>query len=786
MNPMTLLTVVACILATAPALAARPDETPAGEREWGFRPADGDMVDRNPPPFVWRPQAGAASYVLQVSRREDFATADYEETDLALNAFCPSRALEPGTWHWRFAFVDNGGEHSEFSSVRRFEIPAQAAQFPRPTDEDLLARIPDHPRLFLRPEDLPRLREQAQGPLKERLEGLVAECDRLLAKPPDTTEPPKYPEGTVRLSEEWRRIWWGNRVRVVAVTNGAATLAFTHLLTGDERYAREARRLLLEWAKWDPKGATGYRYNDEAGMPAAYYPARAYTWLHAYLSEADRETVRRVLAVRGEEIYNHLHGKQHTWKPYDSHANRAWHWLGEVGIALHGEVPEADTWVSYAMTVFFTVYPAWCDADGGWHEGTSYWSSYVNRVTWWFDAMRAAFGVDGYDMPYFSHAGDFALYVMPPGIETGGFGDLAPRNRPRSVANMMTTLARHAQNPYWQWYAEGAGGGELEGGYIGFLRATLPKPEAKPPADLPSSRLFRGTGLAALHSDLVNRENDVQLELKASPLGSQSHGFEAQNSFLLTAYAKPLLIRTGQRDIHGSPHHTQWMWETKSCNSVLVDGVGQKRHAMLSRGRISDFATGPSIDYVVGQAEEAYEGRLKRFSREIIFLKPDALVIWDILEAHKPATFQWLLHAWGQFGINGNSARARNDGSAVTVTWLAPGGLALSQRTGFDPPPRNIALDQWHLTAEIAEPAQRREFVTVLQVHRADDDPLPPPSLRAVEGGFAVRLPQAAGMSVVLLRDAGGPIEFEPFKTSARVAALIYDERHRVVAQFER
>ncbi|MFQ5808392.1 MAG: DUF4962 domain-containing protein, partial [Armatimonadota bacterium] len=731
--------------------AVTPDETPRQPGEWGFRPANEETVRRNPPPFVWRPQKAAASYIWQCARLEEFSHVEHERRDVELNVFCPNFSFQPGTWYWRFAFVTATGEQSEFSTARKFDIPTGAVAFPKPTDDELLARIPQHPRLFLRPEDLDELRRKARRKLRDRYQALVKHCEDLLAKPPDITEPPLYPEELRRGSPEWRKIWWNNRVRVIAVTDGAATLAFVYLLSGDERFAAEARRLMLAACSWDPKGSTGYRYNDEAGMPAAYFTARTYTWLFDYLSQDDRDTIRQWMAVRGKEMYDHLRGRTHTWKPYGSHANRAWHYLGEVGIAFYREIEGASDWVTYALNIFYTVYPVWSDSDGGWHEGAAYWRGYLNRVTWWLDIMRAAFGVDGYRRPFFHNVGDFALYVVPPGIEDGGFGDLCAGMTAGKLRPLMAVFARHAGNPHWQWYAEKAGDGEeIQGGYLGFLRAMLRKPAAKAPADLPPSKHFAGTGVAVLHTDLLDRSRDVQFEFKSSRFGSHSHGYEAQNSFLLAAWGKPLLIRTGRRDGYGSPHHRNWMWETRSVNSVLVNGQGQKIHSMAAAGEITDFQTSDAFDYVVGEAATAYEGRLDRFTRSVVFAKPDAIVIWDHLEAPEPATYQWLLHAPSEFAIEGDQATARNGPAAVKITWLTPAGLKISQTDQFDPPPQGRDLQQWHLTAETQEASPQMHFVTVLQPYRADGAAPPAPTLEQLDGAFAVSLSLAKDKAIVL------------------------------------
>lgn len=765
--------------------APKPDETPKRESEWGFRPADGETSRRNPPPFVWRPQKDAASYIWQCARTEEFRHVEYEQRDIELNVFCPNHGLQPGKWYWRFGFVTTGGEQSEFSSVRQFEIPKGAVPFPKPTDEELLARIPQHPRLFLRPEDLERLRRKARGPLRSRYEALVKHCEGLLGNPPDITEPLLYPKELKRGSPEWRKIWWGNRRHVIAVTDGAATLAFVYLLSGDERFAAEARRLLLAACSWDPKGATGYRYNDEAGMPAAYFTARTYTWLHDYLSEEDRATIRDVMAVRGKEMYDHLRGRPQTWRPYGSHANRAWHYLGEVGIAFFGDIAEARNWITYAMSIFYTVYPVWSDSDGGWHEGASYWRGYMGRVTWWLDIMRAAFGIDGYQRPFFGNVGDFALYVVPPGIEDGGFGDLCAGVTARSLRPLMAVFARHTGNPRWQWYVERAGEGEeIRGGYVGFLRATLPRPAAKAPADLPRSKLFARTGVAVFHTDLLDRSRDVQFEFKSSPLGGYSHGYEAQNSFLLAAWGKPLLIRTGRRDSYGSAHHRNWMWETRSVNSILVNGRGQKPHSMGAPGEITDFQTSDAFDFVVGEAADAYEGRLKRFTRSVLFVKPEAIVIWDEIEAPEIATYQWLLHATREFTIGENQVTTTNGAAAVKVTWLTPTGLRLSQTNEFDPPPYGRELEQWHLTAETSEKAAQIQFVTVLQPYRTGQASPPAATLEQAGEAVAVALPLARGRATVLLNPKGEKITHGDVEATGRVAAMRFDEAGKPSAVF--
>jgi len=714
------------------------DQRPAEPGEWGYRPAADCASAVNPPSFTWRPQDDVVAWEIRCVSDDDATDLTYTAPVDGMNVHCPSRIFPAGPHRWRYRGRTEEGEWTTWSRWRRFTIPETAAAMPMPPRKELLARIPgEHPRLFLRPEELPRLRELAKGPLQDRYQELVKECEQLLKSPPPTKEPPKYPAGTVRNSDDWREIWWGNRRYTIRTLNAAATLAFTRLLDGNEQYGQLARRILMDCAQWDPHGATGYRYNDEAGMPYNYYFVRTYTFVHDLLSEQEREVCRRVMKARGDEMYRHLYPR-HLWRPYSSHSNRAWHFLGEIGVAMLDEVEGADDWVWFAMNVFYNVYPVWSDSDGGWHEGAGYWSSYINRFTWWADVMRSAMRVNAYDKPYFSKIGYYPMYLLPPGKVGGGFGDLNARRTAASQRKLVSQLAVQASNGHWQWYVDQLGGGQSEDGYIGFVRGVLPDVTPKDPDDLPASRLFARTGQAMLNTTIRDADKDVQLVFKSSPFGTWSHGYEANNSFLLWAYGQRLLIRSGYRDSYGTEHHRNWMWSTRSVNNITVNGHGQLPHSQASQGRIEAFYTSPTIDYVVGEAGEAYrdkadrDSRLQRFTRSILFVKPDLMVVFDQLVAKEPSTYRYWLHATDPFDLSDPSRlHLQVEDVHCKIGLLAPRNLKLSQTNQYDPNPRpRIKLREWHLTAETTDVAKALEFVTVLRPYR---DATEPPSEARLE-----------------------------------------------------
>jgi hypothetical protein len=753
-------------------------EPAAKADEWGYRPAEGAVADMNPPSFTWVPERDAARWELQIA-----SDAEFSEGVIAYqpqwNAFAPPAVLPPGDYAWRYRGVNQDGEASAWSTARRFEVTDAAKPFPKPERADLLSRIPaEHPRLMVRPEEHLQLAALAgywfiapeaeaipvdpkqsgalqityppreTGKYSEVMKAMRAEADKLLSADIDTSEPPLYPEGTVVKSEEWRKIWWGNRVHGIKATEAAAKLAFVYWLTGDERYGDRARDILMDVMAWDPEGSTQYRYNDEAAMPLLYWTARAYTWAYDRFSEEDRKKVAEVMRARGNQCHEHLVGRQHLWKPYASHSNRAWHKLLETAIVFHDVIPEAAEWMDHSLTIFYTCYPVWGGPDGGWHEGIAYWLSYIGRFQYGAMAMQQAFGINAYDKPFFSDNGYYALYTMPPHTNAGASADQSTVMTSERIAPLMGQLAAGAGNPHWKWYADQHGVESEKEGWFGFLfAARAAGVAAQSPADLPSSKSFPDTGLAVLNSNLLDGRQNVQVHFKSSPFGTQSHGYNANNAFLLNLNGERALIRSGRRDIYGSPHHSKWMWHTKSDNAILVNGEGQRKHTADAQGRITHFETTPERDVVVGEAGGAYDN-LDRWTRSIYFYKPDVIIIHDVLEAPEPSSYQWLLHAEAEFALEGNAASVAAKGGKVHAQWLYPENLAITQTNEFETPPHEWAsfkLDEWHLTAETPEKAAKQEFITVISVGETAVEA----SIAAKDGGHEITV-NASGRAITL------------------------------------
>lgn len=771
----------------APVISNRP---PAPD-EIGYRPAEGSRSLVNPPSFIWLHEPAADTYAIEIADNPDFqrpvAVAGFR-----WNTYTHSEPLPPGRLYWRYRYTTARGVASGWSQTRSVIVPAEAIPFPMPTPAQQRARVPaGHPRLFLRPEDLPRLRAAARldaepstpridTPRAELLFRQLRESAEGLLRAEPTPEPTQRGSARNKEDAEAVRFWWPNRVQTLKACEEAETLAFVYLLTREPRFGEAARRWIRHLAAWDPDGPTNFDLNCEAAKPLLHRLSRAYDWAHDALGDEDRAAVRAAVRRRLEDAWKSgevRQGTGHLHRPYGSHANRTWHKIGESGIVFLGEIPEAERWLDYAVNKFYAAYPVWSDDDGGWHEGVNYWAGYVSKVVWWLQAAHAALDIDGLRKPFFAQVGDFPLYVAPPHSPNMGFGDLSHGRPNAGWGGFLEYFIRAkgaqpdgSRAAYWRWWTT-QWNMRPQDGILGFLyAANLPAlPEPAAPDRLPTSKAFQGIGVASLHTTLLDSRDDVHLLFKASPFGTQSHGHNPHNSFQLNAYGEALLTTCVYRDLHGSRFHYQWAHSTVAHNAVLVNGQGQTPHTPAPHGRLLAFASRPEADYVAGDATPAYGNRVRRAQRHVALVKGPVpwVVVFDDLEAVQPSTFQFMLHALSPFEIDPQAARltVQRPKAGLRATYLAGQSLQFRQWDGYQPPPNREFPNQWHVEASTVAPATRAEVLTVLLPHR-DADSVPWTARRRESPtALGVELHYDGVTRTLAFRRAGAP---EPASLSGR------------------
>jgi len=714
------------------------DPTP-GPAQKPYHPADDQVVEITPPPFIWVPAERDATYALQLSQDESFAKGRTQTfAGLKRAVFVPCETLAAGKWFWRYGVETKDG--TVFGRSRPFTVPAGARTFPFPDFDRTVKQVPcDRPRLFFGGERLAQVRAAAKGELKDAVRDLVKSCERAIGEKlvPEPDYQPKEPD---------KRGPWA--IRIMSTTrppmDKMEDCALAYLLTGDKRLGLEAKRRLLYFFSWDPEGPTSFFAYDEPPMWVMMRGSRAYDWTYDLFTPEERAKIEPNMKARALQFLKQLQRLPFENSPYNSHAGRLPGFLGECALSFIHDWPEAREWLEYSTLIYMTGYPAWGGDDGGWQEGPSYWGAYMNFAIHFVVALRQATGIDLMQKPFFRNTPFFALYTATPYHEQRPFGD-GHETSPTGLGQILYAFSSLTHDPHLRWFADEC---RFRPGADPLSVATYdPSLKARSPLELPQARVFPGAGLASIHTALGDRERDIDFLMRSSPYGSVSHGHADQNAFVINAFGRSLAIATGYYPWYGSPHHHQWTRATRSVNSILVDGKGQVQRSYGAHGNITAFVSNDGYDYAEGEAGPAYGDKLKRFHRHVVHVRPGVFVMFDDLEAAKPATFQWLLHAYEKIGVEEptRTLHVLRDPAAMEVRFLLPSALSFSQTDRYEPEVERIrhpdAKNTWHLTAGTTQPSATMQFVTVLMPYRIGNEAsLPRAELVRGDSAIAVKL----------------------------------------------
>jgi len=695
---------------------------------------DADVVaEVNPPTLRW--PAGHGPYRVRLSQDPVFPAQHTLTAERAWALWNPHRELAAGPWHWQVASRNKKGIW-HWSDTHTFRIAKTTRVFVTPEPDAMLRKVaPRHPRLLLAPGEVAAFRKNA--PTRPEAAFILRQAKRALriAVPAETDGRPAK-TGKNALQKK-RFADWAAKGLGSTILRHAENLVRAWLLTGDERFGHKATAYAEAVAGFDPDGVTSPDISDFADGACLMTLALVYDGCDACMSEKQRTDVRAAIGVRAARLYarwrDHLESKfyaAHVWQTILRQFTYA-------AFSTLGEIPEARTWAAYVYELWLGRFPLLGGDDGGWANGNNYFRTGFDSMVDIPLLFKNLTGVDFFSHPWYAHTIPYLLYTWPPGSYDAGFGDGYER---RTVPNLgylgfMDVLSHELQDPLAALYVQ-------EG--LKDVRAPLakertfawlrlrgmaghpapPVPRSLASLDLPPARAFPGVGIASMHADLAHRDRDLHVALRASPYGNFNHAHADQNSVNLLLHGRPLLYGSGYYIAYGDAHYRGWYKHSRGHNTVLIDDKGQA-FTPAAVAHIERFLSGKQMTYALGDASDAYPGTgLTRFRRHVVFLPPDAVILYDDLAADHAAIWTWCLHTPGTMRLlekdRGFAAKVAEGEARIDL--LASTDVQRAVRRIFDPPADNwrgvkkAFPDQGHATARTTKKATSARFLAVIRV----------------------------------------------------------------------
>lgn len=716
-------------------------------------PVNLGIVEDGKPRFYWTRVEGAASYTLELSDSPDFSSEIFRQEGIAQSTFAYPREIRPGTYHWRVCAVDGLGQPSEFSPARRFTVGS------RPHADAPHLR---HPYLFFTRSDLPEIRKRLFSTHSGAWQSIQERAEKAL-------EVERYDEKQVLLTPGQHSGFYETASRMAR--GDLEPLAFAYLITEDERYAAKAREGLLYlcgYSRW-----TGVPFGD----PDVFYPAwqaaletagitkgvaTAYDWLHDYLTEDERVTVRAGLLRLGVLPIVESWSDPRTIRYIPRHQVPAGNWwsvcnsAGGIGaLALLGEAADAQRWVSMAADAIrgylvypgndtwnidvragsggqylLAAYPNWGE-DGGYIESIGYVDYGLVNAMYFVDALKRVTGEDLSPSinPKLVDQIYYFMFRGPDGqAATVNFNDSGGRNL---SDDLYALLAKHLRSGRCRYM--------LDFGYPALknIHAVLASDDTVPPEepDLQArNALFRDIGWSVFRSGW-----GADASLMAAKF-THGRGHQDIGQYAIHYKGRPFIVDPGVA-AYSDPIYREHLATTYAHNLVLVDGQCQ----MKADGRVLGFAETPGAGIVEADLTAAYQDLVSSWTRTLIYLEPESFVVIDRLRSDAPRVFTWQIHPNGRLAVQPRmGATIYQDDYEMHMKLLSPAEWRAVTKPGYI----GTTPADYH-SFEPEEPAREMLFVAVFAgTTRGRNIGV---EKREVQGGLAVKVMTPEAMHVVLV-----------------------------------
>lgn len=475
-------------------------------------------------------------------------------------------------------------------------------------------------------------------------------------------------------------------------------------LSGDKRRLEHAVSLLdtaMDWRQWSDgrHAVVDGHYN---AAPETASGMRAVVWaldlFSGGLPQATERFYQKKLAMFAQRLTEISMEGSTRWasQPFDDWSADIHSAIGLAALALYNVDKRAKVWLKHALSRI-VAYLDSLPVDGGHPSGVSRWEFALTHCCTFLEALYRSTGLDLRHHPCIERTRRFAVRCLAPGS-----GDIVQidQGMPLGVSNvtrgpLSKLLAKWFQDPVIGWALFNT----CEQTYVeaqDILWYDESVPQTSPGEAGEGSAAFPEIGWALMRSGWSAEDNLVAFQ--CTPYWPGYHHLD-QGTFEIFVRGRETVLDSGL-GWRAHPNYFDRYRDSLAHNVILVDGQGQLKHTAESHGEMKTIEVSESADYAVGECSGAYEN-VERFTRAMLFLKPDVLVIRDIIRLDRPRTIEWLMHGDGQFEAymrGGNTGfNLTSENVQIQAFVLQPGRWKYTLHRGYK-------LTDWQTRHEVTHP----------------------------------------------------------------------------------
>jgi hypothetical protein len=624
----------------------------------------------------------------------------------------------------------------------------------------------EHPRLLFSAADIAGIKARAKHPrLAPVAARIIERAEWFLTAPPlipsTTRRGEPDPPGEIKGLAAARRL----QGRVIDLS-----MAFT--LTGDRKYRDKAVAQLDDalhnWRIWVDT-AHPPPYDLMTGENSMTF-GLAYDWLYQDLTPEERQRIRDGVEKRAMQPY--LDGAtrekpmqwltaKHNWNPVCNGGATV------LALALGDESALSSRVLALSVPAMNLYWNELKD-DGGWNEGTGYWTYGHRYGLIAAEALRRLGrpgGAEIFARPGVRQTGYFPIVFNPGTKLSAGFGD----SNYRANDAIFYLLAREYKNPDYVWFQDRAGIRDVQNedwpeDTLTLLWRPIDEPwlpesaaNAKPTFKPSIAPVYAFPAIGWAMMAPSQPDPPFFLSFKNGSLAA-NHTHLDLNSISLGIGDTPIVRELGSRpypdDYFGPKRPSYYEISTAGHNTVLIGGRGQTLRkdgtlrgpligehllAPTQLGRHEERAPGEdrsSLNYTafVGIADNAYDVDTPRARRHVVFVDHRYWVLLDEIETREEQPIALRFHTYGTIAPGTGTSGGAGGTGAGTIQWTFTEGSAvldiISPREGglvghVEHPPGWIH-EVSVLNLDMSAPQPRHAALTVLVPRLKSADGTPP------------------------------------------------------------
>jgi hypothetical protein len=539
-------------------------------------------------------------------------------------------------------------------------------------------------------------------------------------------------------------------------------LSLVYLVTGDKKYALQAKKLLealLAKQRWDLLEDRTPVWNSALGT--AHYNGMAATTFDAIyeiLTPAERKQMaQRIVALGIEPSIGEWISSDRRIHTLNSMGHNWWSAIvfnaGIASLAVMNEIPEAKQWAEQVMSAADEWFvfsgsvlenkPSNFDPQGGFYESISYANFGVGEYLFFRLAWTNAVGKvqKSYDV-LLEKTMDWFIQMSYPNsgqLQSVNFGDTNPyANGDRPVKLM---LALGFSKPQYSWYLSKTKKGRIredlsDSSPMGLLYSPLLSTATSEPG-LPTSSIYEGMGWASMRSSW--KENASMVAVKSGYTWNHAHA--DAGSFILYHNGKNLLVDGGNVS-YGNPGYSAYSVRSEAHNVILFNGKAQEPqdqyNAVKNVGHLYNLLDAGNFKYILSDATGPTARYFLRNYRNIVWVGNVILVIDDV-KSYEPGKFEWLLHTSKEAKKKGIDLDITDSNASVLVRPLFPETLPngyphdfpekmkLEERQGIKDHEPNVKVTYYSISP--AEQLKQTKFITAIILLDDKNKPVEGPAL---------------------------------------------------------